>query len=76
MLGLAGVIAKAVNIASVTIRVVVAAGMFGNELTDAVITVEPVSIPVARPLALMVATAGSADDQVVKLVISDDVPSA
>jgi hypothetical protein len=75
-LGVVGVIAKAVKVASVMVCVAVADCSFDNEsIMDAVIVEEPGITPMAIPLVLIVATAESSDDQVTELVISDDVPS-
>jgi hypothetical protein len=74
MLGLAGVMARELSVASVTVSVVVA-DCTSDELIDAVIAAEPGITPMARPLPLIVAIAESSDDQVAELEISDEVPS-
>ena len=71
MEGLTGVTAMELKVAAVTVRVV-----FADVLPMvAVITDEPAAIPVARPLALIVATRVSPDDQVTDSVISSTEPS-
>lgn len=71
MLGLTGVTAIEVKIASVTVN---------NEVADrvskvAVMSDEPTAMPLARPLSFTVATSISADDQLAKAVISAEIPS-
>ena len=71
MEGLAGVTAMELKVAAVTVSVV-----FADVLPMvAVITDEPAATPVARPLALIVATRVSPDDQVTNAVMSSEVPS-
>lgn len=71
MLGAAGVNAIELKIASVTVSSVVAS----SAPKVAVITDEPMATPLARPVALMLATSGSVDDQMTDAVTSGEVPS-
>jgi hypothetical protein len=71
ILRLAGVTAIEDNVASVTVNTEVAD--IAPEV--AVITDDPVAIPLAIPLETTVATLVSADDQVIEALISTDVPS-
>lgn len=71
MLGLTGVTAIELKVASVTVNTEVADRV--SKVT--VMSDEPTAMPLARPLAFTVATSISADNQLAEAVISAEIPS-